>query len=144
MRLSFWRAALLTCAGFVVATAIGARELSRPAHRATALAGEHSDNITGSVGSAGSTSRLPLSDEQRGHIFDGIMRLRNAPVAQVPPSVAAMPRSVELQDLPASVTRDIPMVHGYKFVKLDDRILLVHPADRTVVAVMPRYKTVLD
>ena len=49
-----------------------------------------------------------------------------------------------LQELPASVTRDIPMVQGYKFVKLDDRILLVSPVDRTVVAEMPRYKTVLD
>jgi hypothetical protein len=46
--------------------------------------------------------------------------------------------------LPASVTRDIPVVQGYKFVKLDDRILLVSPADRLVVAEMPRYRAVLD
>ena len=74
------------------------------------------------------------------------MKLRDAPVAEVPEPEAAtaVPSSVALQELPASVTRDIPMVQGYKFVKLDDRILLVSPVDRTVVAEMPRYQTVLD
>ena len=48
------------------------------------------------------------------------------------------------QELPASVTREIPMVLGYKFVKLDDRILLVSPIDRSVVAEMPRYRTMLN
>jgi hypothetical protein len=35
-------------------------------------------------------------------------------------------------------------VQGYKFVKLDDRILLVSPVDRSVVAEMPRYRIMLD
>jgi len=89
---------------------------------------------------------LPLTDEQRGHIFDGIMKIHDAPVADVPePGAAtAVPSSVALQELPASVTREIPVVQGYKFVKLDDRILLVSPADRLVVAEMPRYRAVLD
>jgi Protein of unknown function (DUF1236) len=103
-------------------------------------------DVTGSIGLAASAHGLPLSDEQRGHIFDGIMKLRDTPVAEVPEPEAAtaVPSSVKLQELPASVTRDIPMVQGYKFVKLDDRILLVSPVDRAVVAEMPRYKTVLD
>jgi hypothetical protein len=103
-----------------------------------------SADVTGSIGSAG--ARLPLTDEQRGHIFDGIMKLHDAPVADVPApdDIAALPNSVPLQELPASVTREIPMVQGYKFVKLDDRILLVRPRDRSVVAEMPRYHTVLD
>ncbi len=103
-----------------------------------------SADVTGSIGTAG--ARLPLSDEQRGHIFDGIMKLHDAPVADVPApdAITALPNSVPLQELPASVTREIPMVQGYKFVKLDDRILLVRPRDRSVVAEMPRYHTVLD
>jgi hypothetical protein len=105
-------------------------------------------DATGSVGgSRGSPSwRLPLTDEQRGQIFDDIMKLRDAPVADVPAPEAAtaLPRSVTLQELPVSVTREIPLVQGYKFVKLDDRILLVSPVDRLVVAEMPRYHTVLD
>jgi len=46
--------------------------------------------------------------------------------------------------VPESATREVPMVQGYKFVKLDDRILLVSPVDRSVVAEMPRYRTVLE
>ena len=47
------------------------------------------DDITGSIG--GSTSP-PLTDEQRGHIFDGIMKLRDAPVADVPVPEVSRPR----------------------------------------------------
>jgi hypothetical protein len=31
-------------------------------------------------------------------------------------------------------------VQGHKFVKFDDRILVVHPASRLIVAMIPRYK----
>jgi len=131
------------CLGAAIALAAG-RLVSR-AHDWAIMERSPAD-ITGSIGRSASEYGLPLSDEQRGHIFDGIMELHDAPVAEVPEPEAAtaVPSSVALQELPASVTRDIPMVLGYKFVKLDDRILLVSPVDRTVVAEMPRYKTVLD
>ena len=45
-----------------------------------------------------------------------------------------------MQDLPASLTREIPLVRGHKFVKFDDRIVVVDPASRLVVAMIPRYK----
>ncbi len=103
---------------------------------------------SGSLGAASSRGerQLPLSEEERAQVFDGVMRINNAPVADVaPPEPAqALPRSVELQDLPPGVARLIPLVEGYKFVKLDDRILLVNPKDRRVVAWMPRYKLVLN
>ena len=100
-------------------------------------------DVTGSIGDAGG---LPLSEEHRGHIFDGIMKMRDAPVADVaePEVSRALPRSVELQELPANVTQDVPVVQGYKFVKLDDRILLVSPLDRVVVAELPRYRLIVD
>jgi hypothetical protein len=111
-----------------------------------AAADQNSGDVTGSIGGSTSMPSLPLTDEQRGHIFDGIMKIHDAPVADVPAPEAAtaVPSSVALQELPASVTDDIPVVQGYKFVKLDDRILLVSPVDRLVVAEMPRYRTVLD
>lgn len=103
------------------------------------------DETTGSVGSPGrkhATAELALSDEQRGRIYEGVMGMANAPVAQVPaPALAdALPSEVPMQDLPAGVTRDIPLVQGHKFVKFDDRILVVDPASRLVVAMIPRYK----
>jgi hypothetical protein len=36
--------------------------------------------------------------------------------------------------------REIPLVRGHKFVKFDDRIVVVDPKSRVVVALMPRYK----
>jgi hypothetical protein len=35
---------------------------------------------------------------------------------------------------------NIPLVQGHKFVKFDDRIVVVEPASRTVVALIPRYR----
>jgi hypothetical protein len=83
-----------------------------------------------------------LSDEQRGRIFDGVMRISDAPVAEVPaPEVAdSLPEGVPMQDLPNGIIREIPLVRGHKFVKFDDRILVVSSASRIVVAMIPRYK----
>jgi hypothetical protein len=74
------------------------------------------------------------------------MNLADVPDAQLPVpdqlfgSPVVLPASVELQDLPAMVTRRIPPVRHHKFVKLDDRILVVRPADRVVVSEIPRYR----
>jgi hypothetical protein len=102
------------------------------------------DETTGSVAPPGKRAgaELALSDEQRGRIYEGVMRIADAPVAQAPaPALAdALPSGVPMQDLPASVTREIPLVRGHKFVKFDDRIVVVEPASRVVVAMIPRYK----
>ncbi len=150
----FGRAAMLGIAGLCLAAgALGTVRIV-PRTDVVAAAGRDWDDITGSIvpgtvgsgGLAASARNLPLTDEQRGHIFDGIMKLPDAPVAKLPALAAAtaVPSSVPLQELPVSVTREIPIVEGYKFVKLDDRILLVSPVDRSVVAEMPRYRTLLD
>jgi hypothetical protein len=133
------------CAGAAVGLGAGRIDWRTIEWRPDVLAAmdRESGDVTGSLGGS---RTLPLTDEQRGHIFDGIMKLRDAPVAEVPApeSVTALPGSVALQELPDSVIDEIPLVQGYKFVKLDDRILLVSPVDRVVVAEMPRYHTVLD
>jgi len=103
------------------------------------------DETTGSVASPGGRragAELALSDEQRGRIYEGVMRIADAPVAAAPaPALAdALPSGVAMQDLPASLTREIPLVRGHKFVKFDDRIVVVDPASRLVVAMIPRYK----
>ncbi len=61
------------------------------------------------------------------------------PLAMV---TTALPDSIALRDLPAMVTDRIPQVKDYKFVKLDDRILLVNPESRLVVAEIPRFKLI--
>jgi hypothetical protein len=83
-----------------------------------------------------------FSDEQRGRIFDGVMRIADAPVTEVaaPEVAGSLPEEVPLQDLPNDIIQEIPLVHGHKFVKFDDRILVVSSASRLVVAMIPRYK----
>ena len=101
------------------------------------------DETTGSLGgNRRATPELALSDEQRGRIYEGVMRVSDAPVAHAPaPGIAdTLPGGVALQDLPAGVTREIPLVDGHKFVKFDDRIVVVDPASRVVVAMIPRYR----
>jgi|SRR4029453_14560661 hypothetical protein len=103
------------------------------------------DETTGTAGSPRTNragAELALSDEQRGRIYDSVMRIADAPVAQAaaPALADALPGEVPMQDLPASVTREIPLVQGHKFVKFDDRIVVVNPASRLVVAMIPRYK----
>ena len=102
------------------------------------------DETTGSVGGGKRASAgLALSDEQRGRIYEGVMRVSDAPVAHAAPAPAvadALPSGVPLQDLPAGVTREIPLVDGHKFVKFDDRIVVVEPKSRVVVAMIPRYR----
>jgi hypothetical protein len=101
---------------------------------------------TGSIDPAVQNGWIELSDEQRGFLFLGVMNLADVPDIDLPEpqslggSPAVLPDSVELQDLPAMVTRRIAPVRHHKFVKLDDRILVVRPADRVVVAEIPRYR----
>jgi hypothetical protein len=132
--------------GLGAAIVLGAGRITSRTGDLLVVADQDSDDVTGSIAGSTGAHRLPLTDEQRGHIFDCIMKMHDAPVADMraPAAATALPSSVALQELPAGVTREIPMVEGYKFVKLDDRILLVSPVDRLVVAEMPRYRTILN
>jgi hypothetical protein len=98
------------------------------------------DNLTPISQAGGRRATLPLSDEQRSRIYESVMKIANAPVSVAPaPEVAeALPRGVPLQDLPAALIAEVAAVQGHRFVKLDDRILVVDPASRTVVAMIPR------
>ena len=127
---------IVACIGLVVAAHVGRR------------GGESTDasamrETTGSIGdSQRPTADLALSEEERGRLYEGIMRIADARVASVPaPAVAdALPSEVPLQDLPAGMAQEVPQVRGHKFVKFDDRIVVVDPKSRVVVAMIPRYK----
>ena len=126
---------IVACIGLVVAAHVGRR------------GGESTDasamkETTGSIGdSQRAKAELALSEEERGRLYEGIMRIADAYVANVPaPAVAdALPSGVPLQD-PAGMAQEIPQVEGHTFVKFDDRIVVVDPKSRVVVAMIPRYK----
>jgi Protein of unknown function (DUF1236) len=125
---------MVACLGFAAAAQVG------PDRRG----GESTDTsaMEETAGSKRATAELALSDEQRGRIYEGVMRIQDASVADEPaPAVAdALPSAVPLQDLPAGIAREVPPVQGHKFVKFDDRIVVVDPKSRVVVAMIPRYK----
>ncbi len=107
-----------------------------------AAAAAHSD-LSGSMTVNSTKSAKPeFSDEELGRIFDGVMRILDAPVTEMAaPEVAdPLPEDVPMQELPPDLVGEIPLVRGYKFVKFDDRILVVSSASRLVVAMIPRYK----
>jgi hypothetical protein len=131
--------ALAGCIGLAAAQS-NLRDTGKGAERAVI-----DDETTGALGPIGgrrTAGTLPLSDEQRGRIFDSVMKIPDAPVADVPaPELAeTLPGGVPLQELPAGVVREVPLVVGHKFVKFDDRILVIEPGSRLVVAMIPRYK----
>jgi hypothetical protein len=142
MMSSAWRhgAIVLTLVGCVALTAAAQTGRSRGGTGETLM-----DETTGSVGSPRAPragAELALSDEQRGRIYADVMRIPDTPVAQAAPPALSdpLPGGVAMQDLPAGVMREIPQVQGHKFVKFDDRIVVVNPANRLVVAMIPRYK----
>jgi hypothetical protein len=129
-----YRVVLLTLMACVAFTEAGSSRSSRDESADLSLMDESGAELV--------TSELAISEEQRGQIFDGVMRVSDALVADGPtPEIAdALPEQVPMQDLPAGVTQDIPAVQGHKFVKFDDRILIVNASSRVVVAMIPRYK----
>ena len=107
-----------------------------------AAAATHSGLSSNMTADSAKSAVLEFSDEQRGRIFDVVMGISDAPVTEVTaPEVAdSLPEEVPMQDLPNDIIREIPLVGGHKFVKFDDRILVVSSASRLVVAMIPRYK----
>jgi hypothetical protein len=80
---------------------------------------------------------LPLSDEQKRRIYNTVSAA-NKPVAHVAAHPTHfLPASVELFELPAEVA-NIPGVRDLKYVRLDDRVLLVQPANKVVVGEVNR------
>ena len=139
MRPVSYRAAILLVVAIVGPAAAG--EAAEQVIAKFAVAPNVAEKET--TGTIGELS-LPLSDDQRGLVFLGVINLPDMAEADVPAPMltAAVPDTVELHDLPAMVVRKIPLLQGYKFVKLDDRILLVRPTDRIVVSEIPRYRLV--
>jgi hypothetical protein len=81
---------------------------------------------------------LPLSDEQKRRIYDTVSGA-NKPIANVDAHPANfLPPSIELFELPSELANAIPAVRDLKYVRLDDRVLLVQPPNKVVVGEIPR------
>lgn len=82
---------------------------------------------------------LALDDAQKQHIYRSIMANPQGQTLAIDVKPAQqLPSNVVLYDLPADVTEQIPAVRDYKYVRLDNKILLVSPPNRTVVGEITR------
>jgi hypothetical protein len=76
---------------------------------------------------------LVLNDEQKRRIYDVVSK-ENKPVASVAAHPAnLLPPAVEMFELPSDLTNAIPAVRDLKYVRLNDRVLLVQPPNKVVV-----------
>jgi hypothetical protein len=83
-----------------------------------------------------------LSDEQRRVIVQGVKDAKTAaPNGAANPDFYAnvgvqVQSAVDLRALPDEVTAKIPQTRAYRYTTVGDKVLLVEPANRTVVAVI--------
>lgn len=80
---------------------------------------------------------LVLTPVQRQRIYRTIVRERVAPAP--PPRVeyrvgTRVPADVELYPVPDSVAVEVPAVRGYRYMTVNNRVVLVDPATSEVVA----------
>lgn len=78
---------------------------------------------------------LMLSPEQRTTVYRTIRQREVAPSAGVEVSVGSrVPGTVQLYDVPQSVAVEVPAVQSYKYMVVNNRVVLVDPATSTIVA----------
>ncbi len=89
-------------------------------------------------GAAGGSSAA-LSTEQRSKISTTIKQTNVQPVRDVNFSIAVgtvVPRSVSLHPLPPAVIEVYPQWRGYRFVLVEDEIVIIEPSSYKIVAVI--------
>ncbi|HEY1474715.1 MAG TPA: DUF1236 domain-containing protein [Pseudolabrys sp.] len=82
------------------------------------------------------TQPLELTPVQRQTIYRTIVR---EPVATMPPTVeyrvgTQVPRGARLYEVPDDVAVEVPAVRPYKYMRVNNRVVLVDPATSEVVA----------
>ena len=82
------------------------------------------------------TQRLELTPVQRQTIYRTIVR---EPVEVAPPAVeyrvgTRVPRGARLDAVPRDVAVEVPAVRSYKYMRVNNRVVLVDPATSEVVA----------
>jgi hypothetical protein len=85
------------------------------------------------------SASITLDKQQQGKIAE-VFTKQNIKPANVTFAIntgAAVPASVTLAAVPASVVQIAPQFRGYSYFATNDRIVIVEPAKKTVVAVIP-------
>ncbi len=74
-----------------------------------------------------------LTDEQKRAIYQRVSE-GQAPVSNITAGPSEqVPATMKLEDLPRDVADNLPSIRDYKFLRLQDKVLLVNPRESTVV-----------
>ena len=86
------------------------------------------------------SDNLVLTGAQENLIWQRLGRRASAaaamPAGFQPTLYGVVPPSVALHPLPSELTRQIPMVSPYEYATLGNLVLIVNPADRTIVDII--------
>jgi hypothetical protein len=85
--------------------------------------------------------RVELSPAQRTTIYRSVTRerVRAAPPAGVQVTLGArVPRSIELYDIPTTIVEEVPTIGRYRYMVVNDEVVLVDPATSEVVEIIRR------
>lgn len=118
-----------------------AEEKSSPkaGSNATDTKSDRKGNATTGQGAAGSSGSANLTGEQRTRISKDIRQTNVKRVTNVNFNVSVgtvIPRSVSLHPLPATVVEVYPQWRGYRFVLVEDEIIIIEPGSYRIVAVI--------
>jgi hypothetical protein len=81
------------------------------------------------------TQPVELTPAQRTVIYRTIVRERAAPTADVEVRVGTrVPETVQLRAVPETVAVEVPAIRSYRYMVVNNRVLLVDPATSTVIA----------
>jgi hypothetical protein len=84
--------------------------------------------------------RVDLTPAQRTIIYRSVSRERvRAPSADVQVRLGArVPRSVELYEMPTTIVEEVPTLRRYRYMVVNDEVVLVDPATSEVIEVIHR------
>jgi len=85
--------------------------------------------------------RVELSPAQRTTIYRTVtgerVRTRTPPTATVDVRLGArVPQAVELIEIPSAVVEEVPTVRGYRYMVINNEVVLVDPATSEVVEII--------
>ncbi len=84
--------------------------------------------------------QLPLTDDQKKKIADGLSSAKGQNSAELGNVHVAgyLPPEVTLREFSPEMTQQLPLLGRYKFVKADQRVLIVDPPNLVVVGEIPQ------
>jgi hypothetical protein len=98
-------------------------------------------NNTAAKGDAGNAS-ASLNEQQQTRIVDSLSKQRVEPETHINFSVnvgTTIPSSVRLHTLPADIVEITPAYRGDSYFVAEDRIVIVEPSSKRIVAVIPQH-----